>query len=167
MIFGSSTVGQCGGTVIYRAGGCVSSPATPPAPVSTPPRAVRTGVNTSDYATAIQVADRNGIPQALFLELISQESAWNRSAISSAGAIGLAQLMPGTAQDLRVDPHDPVQNLEGGARYLRDQFLTFGTWELALAAYNAGPGAVQRHGGIPPYQETQNYVRTIINKSGI
>lgn len=121
----------------------------------------------ADYVTAVEVAERNGIPQAVFLALIDQESRWNRSALSPKGAIGLAQLMPATARELRVDPHDPAQNLEGGGRYLRDQFLTFGSWELALAAYNAGPGAVQQYGGIPPYRETQNYVRTIINKSGI
>ncbi|EPX86175.1 Soluble lytic murein transglycosylase [Rubellimicrobium thermophilum DSM 16684] len=67
----------------------------------------------------------------------------------------------GTALLLGVDPHDPEQNLEGGARYLRHQFETFGSWPLALAAYNAGPAAVQQYGGIPPYAETQGYVRAI------
>jgi soluble lytic murein transglycosylase-like protein len=69
--------------------------------------------------------------------------------------------MPGTAALLGVNPHDPAQNLEGGARYLRTQFDRFGTWDLALAAYNAGPEAVAQHGGIPPYAETQGYVRAI------
>ena len=69
--------------------------------------------------------------------------------------------MPGTAQYLRLNPRDPAQNLEGGARYLREQYDTFGSWRLALAAYNAGPGAVQKHGGVPPYRETRNYVRVI------
>ena len=68
---------------------------------------------------------------------------------------------PGTAQYLRVNPRDPYQNLDGGARYLREQYETFGSWRLALAAYNAGPGAVQQHGGVPPYRETRNYVRVI------
>ena len=106
-------------------------------------------------------ARRNQIPEDLFLRLVQQESAFNPNALSHAGAIGLAQLMPGTADYLRVDPRDPYQNLDGGARYLREQYETFGSWRLALAAYNAGPGAVQRHGGVPPYRETQNYVRVI------
>ncbi len=106
-------------------------------------------------------AQRNRVPEDLFLRLIQQESAWNANAVSSAGALGLAQLMPGTADYLRVNPRDPAQNLEGGARYLREQYDTFGSWRLALAAYNAGPGAVQQYGGVPPYRETQNYVRVI------
>lgn len=105
-----------------------------------------------------------GIPEALFLALIQQESAWNRDALSPVGAIGLAQLMPGTARELGVDPHDPIQNIYGGAKYLRAQYDTFGTWRLALAAYNAGPGAVRKHGGVPPYRETRNYVTRILGR---
>lgn len=106
-------------------------------------------------------ARRHNVPEDLFLRLVQQESAFNPDAVSHAGAIGLAQLMPGTAQYLRVNPRDPYQNLDGGARYLREQYETFGTWRLALAAYNAGPAAVERHGGVPPFQETRNYVRVI------
>ena len=106
-------------------------------------------------------ARRNNVPEDLFLRLIQQESAWNPNARSHAGAMGLAQLMPGTARYLRVNPRDPAQNLDGGARYLREQYDTFGSWRLALAAYNAGPGAVQQYGGVPPYRETRNYVRVI------
>ncbi len=110
---------------------------------------------------AKDAASRHGVPEDLFLRLVQQESNWNHTAVSHAGAIGLAQLMPDTARLLRVDPTDPKQNLEGGARYLKQQYRTFGTWKLALAAYNAGPGAVVKHGGVPPYKETRNYVRVI------
>jgi len=112
-------------------------------------------------AMARAAADKHGIPQDLFLRLVHQESRWNHKAVSHAGAIGLAQLMPGTAAQLRVDPRNPQQNLEGGARYLKQQYKTFGSWRLALAAYNAGPGAVKKYGGIPPFRETKNYVRII------
>ena len=80
---------------------------------------------------------------------------------SHKGALGLAQLMPQTAALLRVDPMDPAENLEGGARYLAQQYRKFGSWRLALAAYNAGPEAVEKYGGVPPYKETQNYVKVI------
>jgi len=116
-----------------------------------------------DYrALASQIAQQEGVPVDLFLRLVNQESRFNPNAVSPAGAMGLAQLMPGTARDLGVDPNDPVQNLTGGARYLRQQLDTFGQPDLALAAYNAGPGNVRKHGGIPPFKETQNYVSTIL-----
>ncbi|WP_425090250.1 lytic transglycosylase domain-containing protein [Tropicimonas sp. S265A] len=107
-------------------------------------------------------ARRHGVPEDLFLRLVQQESAFNASAVSRKGAIGLAQLMPGTAAMLGVNPRDPRQNLDGGARYLRAQYDRFRSWRLALAAYNAGPEAVREHGGVPPYKETQNYVRRIL-----
>jgi len=107
-------------------------------------------------------ARRHGVPEDIFLRLVQQESGWNPEAVSSKGAIGLAQLMPGTARMLRVDPHDAEANLDGGARYLRMMYDRFGTWRLALAAYNAGPGAVERHGGIPPFRETRGYVAAIL-----
>ena len=114
--------------------------------------------------TARAAARRNGVPEDLFLRLVRQESGWNPNARSNKGALGLAQLMPGTARALGVDPRNPAQNLEGGARYLAAQYRAFGSWRLALAAYNAGPGAVQRHGGVPPYQETRNYVAVILGR---
>ena len=110
---------------------------------------------------ARSAAQRHQIPEDLFLRLVQQESGWNPNARSHKGALGLAQLMPQTARYLGVDPHDVAQNLEGGARYLREQYNKFGDWRLALAAYNAGPGAVERFNGIPPYNETRNYVRII------
>jgi soluble lytic murein transglycosylase-like protein len=107
-------------------------------------------------------ARRHGVPEDLFLRLVQQESGFNHGARSNKGAIGLAQLMPGTAAKLRVDPLDAAQNLEGGARYLMMQYSRFGDWRLALAAYNAGPEAVQKYSGVPPYAETMNYVRAIL-----
>lgn len=132
----------------------------PPLPGATGP--AYAGRTSSPWLEAARaVARSHGVPEDLFLRLVQQESGWNAAAVSHKGAIGLAQLMPDTAKLLGVDPHDPQQNLEGGARYLRTQFDRFGTWDLALAAYNAGPEAVARYGGVPPYAETQGYVRAI------
>ena len=114
-------------------------------------------------ALARESALRHGIPEDLFLRLVNQESRWNPNAVSPAGARGLAQLMPDTARLLGVDIDNPRENLDGGARYLRMMYDRFGSWRLALAAYNAGPGAVEQHGGIPPYAETTNYVRIILD----
>ena len=111
---------------------------------------------------AKQAAQRHGVPESLFLRLVAQESGWRADAVSHKGAIGLAQLMPQTARRLGVNPRDPRQNLEGGARYLAQQYRSFGSWRLALAAYNAGPGAVEAYGGVPPYDETRTYVRVIL-----
>lgn len=115
-------------------------------------------------ATARAAARRHGVPEDLFLRLVQQESGFNVTAKSSKGALGLAQLMPGTAKALGVDPHDPAQNLDGGARYLKQQYDRFGSWRLALAAYNAGPDAVKKHDGIPPYAETKTYVKRILGE---
>lgn len=121
-----------------------------------------TGKYRGEYMTmARQAARKHGVPEDLFLRLVQQESNWNPNAKSHKGALGLAQLMPATARALGVDPSIPKQNLEGGARYLAQQFRKFGSWRLALAAYNAGPQAVTKYGGIPPYKETQNYVLKI------
>ena len=116
------------------------------------------------YAAEIEAAAaRHGVDPALLKALIRQESGFNPSAGSPAGAQGLAQLMPGTAASLGVtDPFDPLQSIEGGAKYLRQQLDSFGgDVTSALAAYNAGPGAVRSHGGVPPYAETQTYVRHV------
>ena len=113
------------------------------------------------YQLARAAARRHGVPEDLFLRLVQQESNWNAAAVSHKGAVGLAQLMPATARMLGVNPRDPIQNLDGGARYLRAQYERFRDWRLALAAYNAGPEAVERHDGIPPFAETKTYVRRI------
>lgn len=111
---------------------------------------------------AKDAARKHGVPEDLFLRLVQQESGWNAGAVSHKGATGLAQLMPATADRLGVDETDPHQNLDGGARYLRLMYDRFGDWKLALAAYNAGPEAVEKYGGVPPYAETTNYVTSIL-----
>ena len=118
------------------------------------------------YAAKIaELAHRFDLSPSLLEALVWQESRWRPNAVSHAGARGLAQLMPGTALYLGVDPDDPMQNLEGGARYLREQLDRFdGNLEKALAAYNAGPGRVIRAGGIPNIRETQHYVAAIMGR---
>jgi soluble lytic murein transglycosylase-like protein len=110
-----------------------------------------------------ELAAKYDLSPMLIEALVWQESRWNENAVSPVGARGLAQLMPGTARQLGVNPHDPGANLEGGARYLREQLDRFGgDLEKALAAYNAGPGRVIRAGGIPAITETRNYVSAIM-----
>ncbi|SMO83835.1 lytic transglycosylase domain-containing protein [Ruegeria faecimaris] len=109
-------------------------------------------------------AERHDVPTELFMALVWQESRYRADALSPKGAIGFAQLMPGTAKDLGVNPKNPAENLDGGARYLAAQYREFGDWKLALAAYNAGPHRVVQYGGIPPFTETRDYVRIILSK---
>jgi soluble lytic murein transglycosylase-like protein len=110
-------------------------------------------------------ADRYGLPRELVRSVMAAESGFQPLAISPKGAIGLMQLMPGTAQVLGADPHDPAQNVDAGARYLRDllERYNYGL-RHALAAYNAGPVAVDRYNGVPPYRETINYISRIEKK---
>lgn len=117
---------------------------------------------------ANRAAKRYGIPTKMFSRLINQESGWNPTIHSPAGAVGLTQLMPATAASLRVNPLDPIANLDGGARYLRQQYDRFGTWELALAAYNAGPGNVES-GAWKTFSETTRYVKNVLGdwKTGV
>ena len=125
------------------------------------------GASTAFGAEIDAAATSNGIDPSLLKGLVSQESGFDPNARSGAGALGLTQLMPGTAAGLGVtNPLDPVQSLQGGAKYLRQQLDRFGGDEkLALAAYNAGPGAVAKYGGVPPYRETQNYVTNVLSKA--
>ena len=117
------------------------------------------------YAAQITAAAQAaGIPPALLASVAWSESGFNPSATSPAGAVGLMQLMPRTAAGLGVDPRDPAQALAGGAAYLASQLKTFGRSDLAIAAYNAGPGAVRKYGGVPPYPETQSYVNTVLGR---
>lgn len=118
------------------------------------------------YLPMIREAEvRYRLPNRLLQALIWAESRFDPLAISPAGAAGLAQLMPGTARELGVvNRHDPAQSIDGGARYLRQMLDRFGAIHLALAAYNAGPGAVERAGGIPRNRETPGYVRSVLNR---
>jgi soluble lytic murein transglycosylase-like protein len=124
----------------------------------------------ADIAALIdQVAAAHGLPPNLLTALVRQESGFDPNAKSPVGAMGLTQLMPSTAASLGVqNPWDPVENLNGGATYLAGLLKSYnGNVQLALAAYNAGPGAVQKWGGVPPYPETQAYVRNIMALSGL
>ena len=115
------------------------------------------------YPIIAQVACDAGVPVGLFDALVAQESRYDVTALSPKGAIGLAQLMPGTASALGVrTPWDPIANLRGGARYLRSHLREFGRVDLALAAYNAGPGRIRKMGRVPGFRETRSYVATII-----
>jgi soluble lytic murein transglycosylase-like protein len=115
---------------------------------------------------AVDAARRHGVDPDLVLAVAGIESAFQPRAVSPKGAQGLMQLMPATARDLGVkDPLDPVANLDGGTRYLRDLIALYeGDLTKALAAYNAGPGAVARHQGVPPYKETQDYVKKVLRR---
>ncbi len=121
------------------------------------------GVPYADLFT--RAGARHGVDASLLAAVASQESNFNASAVSPAGAQGLMQFMPATAKGMGVNALDPTSAIDGAARYLSSLTKQFGSIELALAAYNAGPGTVARHGGVPPYTETQNYVRAVMSKA--
>jgi soluble lytic murein transglycosylase-like protein len=145
------------------------TPPPPPAPAEKPNAAI-TALLTSDKELTprelvTQAAEKAGLPPALVHSVAKAESAYQPRAISNKGAIGIMQLMPGTAAQLHADPNDPKQNVEAGAMYLRELLLKYdGTVSKALAAYNAGPGAVDKYHGVPPYRETVNYVNRVITQ---
>ena len=134
----------------------------PPAPAQPVPPAL---ASTDPRDLADAAADKYGLPRELVRSVMAAESGFAAEALSPKGAIGLMQLMPGTARDLGVDPADPEQNVDGGTRYLRDLLLKYdGGLRHALAAYNAGPAAVDRYNGVPPYAETIHYIGRIERK---
>jgi soluble lytic murein transglycosylase-like protein len=110
-----------------------------------------------------QAANRYGLPPEILLSVAKVESAYDAKAISPKGAVGIMQLMPGTAARLNADPYDAAQNVDAGARHLRDLLVQYdGAAKKALAAYNAGQGAVEKYNGVPPYAETQLYVEKVL-----
>lgn len=135
----------------------------PPAPVGVPVAAPRTNEPKQVIA---EMAAQYGLPEKFISSVARSESAYQVNALSPKGAIGVMQLMPGTAKDLGVDPNDVRQNIEGGTKLLRDLLVQYQNdpdqVRKALAAYNAGPGAVAKYGGVPPYRETQNYVEKVL-----
>ncbi len=145
----------------------VAASVTPPvpatavaAPMAVAPLMAPLALTPSDLAD--RAADKYGLPHWLVRSVMKVESGFQPGVVSPKGAIGLMQLMPGTAQTLGADPRDPAQNADAGARYLRDLLEKYdGALWHALAAYNAGPGAVQKYRGIPPYSETLRYINRI------
>ena len=136
-----------------------------PVAVAHPPESFpSTGRAEQEYGPLFESAGRRwNVDPALLAAVAETESGFDRRAISPAGAQGLMQFMPATAAEMGVDPWDPASAIDGAARYLRTSLDRFGSAELAIASYNAGPGAVARHAGIPPFAETQNYVRKVLD----
>lgn len=151
-------------TTELASAGLADGPSVPAAAIADP--AASAAIVPQAYAATVrQLSARYDLSPALIEAVVWQESRWRANARSQVGARGLAQLMPATAQSLGVNPDDPLANLEGGARYLRLLLDRFdGDIEKALAAYNAGPGRVERAGGIPRIRETQTYVTAVMGR---
>ncbi|MDE3166944.1 MAG: lytic transglycosylase domain-containing protein [Acidobacteriota bacterium] len=149
----------------YEADG--TAPPSPPeaASAAAPPAPVAASMPVDPLALADAAADRYGLPRALVRSVMAAESGLRPEAVSSKGAIGLMQLMPDTARDYGADPRNPEQNVDAGTRYLRELLEKYdgGLWQ-ALAAYNAGPGSVEKYQGVPPYPETVRYIGTVQRK---
>jgi cell wall-associated NlpC family hydrolase len=171
-------------TAIRRVGGPTTSPAgeQPGAVPTTGPVTASSGaLGTSEGATGgpaslpastygadfASAAASTGVPEALLNAVASTESSFQPGAVSNAGAEGLMQLMPSTATSLGVNPFNPSQAVNAAAKLLSNYHEQFGSWSLALAAYNAGPAAVQAYSGVPPYTQTQNYVQTVLSRAGM
>ena len=145
--------GLCASTPARAASPVAMAPLNPPPPAPVPPKQL-----------VQEAAERHGIPPAFLHSVAQTESAYQANAVSPKGAIGIMQLMPGTAAELKADPHNPAENVEAGARHLAALLEKYeGSSAKALAAYNAGEGAVAKYGGVPPYSETQLYVRKVID----
>jgi soluble lytic murein transglycosylase-like protein len=144
----------------------------PPPPVAALPKPPEAPAKDQQPLTPREMVTRAainaGLPPEIVHSVARAESNYRTDALSPKGAIGLMQLMPGTAAELNVDPHDPLQNVEAGARYLRDLLLKYENdphqVSKAIAAYNAGPGAVDKYKGIPPYRETVQYVNRVLKQ---
>jgi len=164
---------------VFANGGSVDLPAAtvlrsepefaPSAPaVTAPPQRAVAPKELAPKELVTEVARRWNLPPAFLHSIVKAESGYRANAVSPKGAIGLMQLMPGTARELGADPHDPRQNLEAGARYLSEllQKYLHDDYQVrkAIAAYNAGPGAVDRYRGVPPYRETIDYVERVIHQ---
>jgi len=166
MLEAPETIGQLGNPMqaglggmfaeLFNEGGVVTAPATPEQLT-----AVRQKIMEDYGFDPMELALEQNVDPELVLRVIYQENKGRQGPVSEKGAIGLMQLMPETAKELGVDPNDPKQNVIGGIKYLKQQLQDFGTVPLALAAYNAGPGNVRKYNGIPPFEETRDYVSII------
>lgn len=143
-------------------------PAPPPSPIETPIPTPTPKPNLTPRELVTEAAQRHGLPPEIVHALAATESAYQANAVSPKGALGVMQLMPATAQALNADPRNVEQNIDAGTRLLKELLLKYSNdpnpVRRALAAYNAGPGAVSRYGGVPPYRETQAYVEKVIER---
>nr|WP_240895676.1 transglycosylase SLT domain-containing protein [Kineococcus siccus] len=156
--------GLAAAALLTPAAGSSASDYVRPAGLTSP---VASTAKSAPYDAAFTAAERKyGLPSGLLSAVAKQESGYDPRAKSPAGALGLMQFMPATARGMGIDPMNPAQAIDGAGRLLSAHVKTFGTVSLALAAYNAGPGNVRKHGGIPPFPETQNYVRKITASLG-